>query len=327
MTITISHNPAEGTLVHGTTRGDGTNTILKAHGFRWFRTLGLWGIPGSRDHQPHLGKITRATDALRTAGHEVITDLDATHRDVADAEADRSQRSQDRAAALAAKAERKAATADAAWEASQRATDVLPPLGQPILVGHHSEGRHRRAIERAHNATGRAIHATDDAQRASQRAQSAANTTAHRYNPVTVKNRIDRLQAEQRKDQRALDGHSRVVARTATHTYRDEFPPATGNYRQQLLDRTAQRASEIEYWQSVYATQQAAGLATTYSRDTIAKGDQIRYRGRWYSVVRANPKTVSVRLFGGASFTNTIGYHEISGHQPAASQPASPGTD
>lgn len=30
------------------------------------------------------------------------------------------------------------------------------PLGQPILVGHHSEGRHRRAIERADNAMQRA---------------------------------------------------------------------------------------------------------------------------------------------------------------------------
>lgn len=38
MTIQIIHTAAEGTLVHGTTRGDGTNTILKSAGFRW----GTW---------------------------------------------------------------------------------------------------------------------------------------------------------------------------------------------------------------------------------------------------------------------------------------------
>ena len=65
MTIEITHTAAEGTLVHGTARGDGTNTILKANGFRWFRTLGLWGIAGSRDRQPNRYKIDRAADALR----------------------------------------------------------------------------------------------------------------------------------------------------------------------------------------------------------------------------------------------------------------------
>jgi DNA repair exonuclease SbcCD ATPase subunit len=34
------------------------------------------------------------------------------------------------------------------------------PFGQPILVGHHSEGRHRRTLDRSWNALGRAIEAT-----------------------------------------------------------------------------------------------------------------------------------------------------------------------
>lgn len=60
MTIDIIHSAVEGTLVHGTTRGDGTNTILKAAGFRWFPSLGLWGIAGSRDRQPNRYKIDHA---------------------------------------------------------------------------------------------------------------------------------------------------------------------------------------------------------------------------------------------------------------------------
>jgi hypothetical protein len=92
VSIEISHNAAEGTVVHGTSRGDGTNVILKNHGFRWFRTLALWGIPGSRDRQPNMLRIDCAVEALRAAGHDVSTAIDAAHRDTAAAEAGRAQR-------------------------------------------------------------------------------------------------------------------------------------------------------------------------------------------------------------------------------------------
>ena len=318
MTIEITHNAPEGTLVHGTVRGDGTNTILKAAGFRWFPTLGLWGIAGSRDHQPNRYKIERAAAALRAAGHPVSVDVDDTHRSTAEAEADKAQRQEQRVDALNAKAERKAAAAEAAWETEHRAVEALPPGGEPIKIGHHSERRHRNAIARAHDATRRAIEATDLAHQARSRAEAAASTTGHRYNPVTVKNRIEKLQAAQRGDQHILDGHRRVVARSATHEYVDEFGPATGSYRDQVIARMAQRGDEITYWTAIYADLQASGAASTHSRDSISTGDLIKYRGHWYPVVRVNPKSVSVRLHEGASWTNTIGYHEISGHRLAA---------
>lgn len=315
MSIEIIHTPAEGTLVHGTTRGDGTNTILKAAGFRWFRTLGLWGLTGSRDRQPNHYKINRAAEALRAAGHTVEINIDSSHRPTAEAEADRAERQADRAEALAAKADRRHQNADAAWDAERRAVQALPPGGEPIKIGHHSESRHRRGIERAHKATGRALDATRAAEQADQRAQAAAQTTARRHNPITVKNRIDKLEAEQRADQRTLDGHRRVVARTADHEYVDEFPPATGAHRERVVARMAQRGDEIAYWQGVFAELQAAGLASTHSRDTIAKGDHIKYRGHWYEVVRVNAKSVSIHLHERATWTDTIGYHEITGHR------------
>ena len=138
MTITIRHTHADGTLVEGTSKGDGTNTILKANGFRWFRTLGLWGIAGSRDRQPNDYKINRAAHALREAGHTVTVEIDRTHRPAAEAEADRLTRQDDRAAALAAKAARKKSDAETAWARERAATDALPPGGEPIKIGHHS---------------------------------------------------------------------------------------------------------------------------------------------------------------------------------------------
>ena len=325
MTITIRHTPAEGTLVHGTTRGDNTNTILKNHGFRWFRTLGLWGIPASRDRQPQLAKINAAADALRAAGHTVTTDLATGHRDAAEAEADRAARADARADALDAKADRKTDAAAAAWDAERRATDVLPPFGQPILVGHHSERRHRNQIQRARTTLRKAVDATEEARQVARRAEIAAKATDYRYNPITVKNRIDRFEAEQRRDQRELDGYRRVVARTADATYVDEHDAATGARRQPLIDRMAQRANETTYWAGIYQGLQDAGKTSTLSRDTVKPGDEVKFRSKWYPVHRANLKTVSVKLLGEhVSFTNTIGYHEITGHRRPTDNPADP---
>jgi hypothetical protein len=48
--------------------------------------------------------------------------------------------------------------AEMEWNKSDLSESVSGiPLGQPILAGHHSEGRHRRAIERAHRAMERAF--------------------------------------------------------------------------------------------------------------------------------------------------------------------------
>ncbi|WP_108816552.1 DUF3560 domain-containing protein [Loktanella sp. Alg231-35] len=55
-------------------------------------------------------------------------------------------------------AEKQDAKADAAYKASdmsEGATGI--PFGQPILVGHHSERRHRGAIEHAHRAMERCV--------------------------------------------------------------------------------------------------------------------------------------------------------------------------
>ncbi|WP_413617328.1 hypothetical protein QBL07_024495 (plasmid) [Gordonia rubripertincta] len=107
--ITITHTAADGTLADGMVRGDGTYELLKANGFRWFRSLGLMGIQSSRDRQPNEHKISRAARALEEAGHTVTVEIDRTHRDPAEAEADRAARQAERVAALENKADRRAA--------------------------------------------------------------------------------------------------------------------------------------------------------------------------------------------------------------------------
>lgn len=75
---------------------------------------------------------------------------------------------------MEARAERAANESAAAFQASRSAVEAIP-FGQPILVGHHSESRHRAAIARSDAAMRRAVEADDKAKHY-ERAAAAVGT-------------------------------------------------------------------------------------------------------------------------------------------------------
>ncbi|OBA50125.1 DUF3560 domain-containing protein [Kocuria sp. ICS0012] len=235
---------------------------------------------------------------------------------MAEVEADRAARQEARAEALAEKAQRKAAHAADAQRAADAAAARLPEGGEPIKVGHHSETRHRNAIDRAWNAQGRAIRADEDATEAQRRASAATNTTAHRYSPATVAGRIQRLEAEGRKLARQLDGYT---ADRGT-PYAEAIPAATGRRREAIQADATENADALAYWRGVRAQQLAAGEAADYSRETIHAGDRIKVGGTWWTVARANAKTCTLYLDAERKITSSYRapYGKITGHQPAS---------
>ena len=80
--------------------------------------------------------------------------------------ADRQEAKRDR---LEERADKAATRADQAHRAADRIYHGIP-MGQPILVGHHSEKHHRRDLERADNAMHRTIEESEKAQHLRQRA-------------------------------------------------------------------------------------------------------------------------------------------------------------
>lgn len=78
------------------------------------------------------------------------------------------------------RAEARAERAQAKAEAAGTAFDTDPahhiPLGQPILVGHHSQRRHERDLERMHRKLGQAVAAQTQAEAAADRAQNAGGS-------------------------------------------------------------------------------------------------------------------------------------------------------
>jgi len=70
-------------------------------------------------------------------------------------------------------ADSRAAKANQEWERGDLSEEKSGiPFGQPILVGHHSEGKHRRAIERAENAMRRAHEHSEKAKEHAEKAQN-----------------------------------------------------------------------------------------------------------------------------------------------------------
>lgn len=82
---------------------------------------------------------------------------------------ERAQRKADKLNGYARNAERRSDEAYKKADLSEKATGI--PFGQPILVGHHSERRHRRTIEKADNAMRKSIEESDKAEAYSQRAE------------------------------------------------------------------------------------------------------------------------------------------------------------
>jgi hypothetical protein len=226
--LVITHTHEAGTLIDGTSKGDGTADALKANRWRWGRSIGSWYIPHSRDKRPDHYRINATATALREAGFEVDLDLDESVRSTAEVEADKAARADARAEALAAKAGRKAAAEQEAWAKADRARDSLPEGGEPIKIGHHSEGRHRRAIEKSWDSLGRAVEAGRAAKEAERRAEVAERASAARYGVVQVANRIEKIRAEIRGIERTLNGYIRHRGTP----YEEQVPPAEGRRRE-----------------------------------------------------------------------------------------------
>lgn len=81
------------------------------------------------------------------------------------------QKQEQRRARLLAAAERSKARAEARFTRARQILDPIPP-GQPVLVGHHSETRHRRALRLADANMRRAFEAQERARELAGRAAS-----------------------------------------------------------------------------------------------------------------------------------------------------------
>ena len=93
-------------------------------------------------------------------------------------------------------------------EQAQRAVDAILqhiPPGQPILVGHHSERRHRRDLARVDNGMRKANSLLHTAEYWERRAAAAIRHAKYKERPDVRARRIKTIEAEKRKRERGRD--------------------------------------------------------------------------------------------------------------------------
>lgn len=326
--ITIRHTHEDGTLIEGSRKGDGVYDILRGlrGNWRYFPSIRQIGLGQSRDKSAKTWDINQAAEALRKAGHEVTVEIDDTQRrSFAEAEQERYDRAADRADYHAEHADKAAAASDAAWQAEHGILDGIP-MGQPILVGHHSERRHRRDLERAESLRRRGMAETERSEYHSDRAEAAERFQARRESVPTTLRRIEKLEAERRIWQRGLDGEP--GPRTLRNRETDTYVPAHGSYLERVKVELEQLDDQLAYWRAIVAKAQENGVKV-WSREDFTKGDYVLFLGTYYEVIRVSAKSVTIPAMindgpivhkdgNRCTWTDTVPYHKIKGRKSAA---------
>jgi protein-L-isoaspartate O-methyltransferase len=115
------------------------------------------------------------------------------------------ERAEERADRFEDYSDRRRGDADAAHAAVERIADGIP-LGQPILVGHHSERHARRDAEKIENGMRKAVKLWETSRYWADRAAGAIRHAKYKELPAVRARRIKGLEADLRKRLRERDG-------------------------------------------------------------------------------------------------------------------------
>jgi phospholipid N-methyltransferase len=155
---------------------------VKAAGFSWAPKQGIFVAP--------MWTPERAELCEELAGE--IRDEDKTL----------AERAEQRAERFDDYSGKRAADSTRAYAAVKELADGIP-LGQPILVGHHSEKHARRDAAKIESGMRKAVKMWETAEYWQQRAQGALDNAAYKERPDVRARRIARIEADLRKIQRS----------------------------------------------------------------------------------------------------------------------------
>lgn len=162
------------------------------------------------------------------------------------------------------------------------------PIGQPILVGHHSEKRHRSHLRRIDKGFEIARRETAISEKYGERAERYERK-ARGESPGLIHRRIKKLEASRRKMERELQ-----VGESGRDTI---------YYSGKI---SAKRKQEIHKWISHYDSQLAIERAKYKASGGIAsdkilfkKGDRVRTSVGEATIIKVNPKTITITTQAG----------------------------
>lgn len=248
--VVVRYRYGDGILLEGDTYPH-KDAIKKAQPrWRWFRSLRKWGVPRTRERVLSSDQVEEHARGLQRSGvPSVRVDYQEPRpedvRDFGEVIEERNERALDRAERLEDRAERLEGQA-AAEHLERRAIGDAIPMGQPILVGHHSEARHRRDVARMKAAMGREVEAIDAAEHARRRAAAAKHSVARQESPRLALRRL----LELAKEARGLE--VKITGEIPTG-WRGELPrgPATGEWLARLQTAAEENRQKTAHYRRV----------------------------------------------------------------------------
>jgi phospholipid N-methyltransferase len=135
--------------------------------------------------------------------------------EIGDEETSLEDRAAERAERFEGYKDRRAVDAEHARKSVSAIADVIP-LGQPILVGHHSERHARKDAEKIENGMRKAVRLWETVGYWQRRAAGAIHHARYKELPAVRARRIKTLEADQRKHQRDLAECEKCI-----HLWRD----------------------------------------------------------------------------------------------------------
>lgn len=187
--------------------------------------------------------------------------------------------------------------------ASERASSIasMIPMGQPVILGHHSEKRHRRDRDRIDSGMRKSIEESKKADYFSHRVSSLQNHVARtRESRSYIGNRIEKATKELASLRRWID------------------ETLCNSNQRDLQQRIQQAVEKLEYWQQQLLDLEAEITAKggkIASPDTIKVGDEVYFHG-WLPVVRVNRKTVTVsHWLGVPTLTYKLEYTKLKSYR------------
>lgn len=196
---------------------------------------------------------------------------------------------------------------DRAFQAARTIADGIP-LGQPILVGHHSEGRHRRDIARIDNNMRKGVESERMAQSMTSRAdniEAAADAAIYNDDPDAVERLTAKLASLEAERER-IKVVNKLIRKSGFEAVRDQL---TDIEQKELLSL----AHHSNYHQPLtrgFPAYQLQNLGGTITRT--------RQR---LAVLKGKPAPAPETAAGGATATERAGLKVI----PTMTTPSRPG--
>lgn len=241
---------------------------LSKAGFRWFPRQKIWNAKWTPSREDLLIELSGEID---------VDQLD-------DGAEDRTER-------FLQYAQGAAETSRQLHERIEQSLSCIP-LGQPILVGHHSERRHRNHLKKVDHMIQTFLEASSKEAYWKGRAEAAERRSKERQKPGVIYRRVEELKADLRGHERKAQDLKAVFKR---HPRADLTTPEW---------QTRQRSLEWhERWiehlrlriDFEWACYLQAGGVNPEDFVAVQAGDQLLWNGLWCEVLRTGQKNHSIK--------------------------------